>query len=123
MASVLETKINRIDTNVKNALAAIADKGVTVPEGSNSDSLAALIAAIEAGGGVSQLEVFTLVPSEDVNNSNTITVSHSLGKLPNLFVVFTYDAIEKSSYGVQFSVAYVPVFIVGSRNTCYFTNI
>ena len=38
-------------SNVTAALAAIAGKGVTVPNGSNSNSLASLIAAIEAGGG------------------------------------------------------------------------
>ena len=47
----VQTQIDRISRAVSAALAAIADKGVTVPDGSNSDSLAALIESIEAGGG------------------------------------------------------------------------
>lgn len=47
----VQTQIDRISGNVSAALSAIAGKGVTVPEGSNSDALAELIASIEAGGG------------------------------------------------------------------------
>ena len=48
----VQTQIDRISGNVSAALTAIADKGVTVPDGSTSDALAGLIASIEAGGGV-----------------------------------------------------------------------
>ena len=51
MASNLEPKINRIATAVTSALSALTAKGVTVPEGANVESLAALIESIEAGGG------------------------------------------------------------------------
>ena len=37
-------------SNVTAALAALAEKGVTVPDGANSDDLAELIGAIESGG-------------------------------------------------------------------------
>ena len=47
----VQTQIDRISGNVSAALAAIAEKGVTVPDGSNSDALAELILSIEAGGG------------------------------------------------------------------------
>lgn len=47
----VQTQIDRISGNVSAALSAIAEKGVTVPDGSNSDALASLIASIEAGGG------------------------------------------------------------------------
>lgn len=43
------TDVARIKGNITAALAAIADKGVTVPDGSTSDALASLIASIEAG--------------------------------------------------------------------------
>lgn len=45
MATNLENKINRVATNVTDALAAIAAKGVDI-SGMNSDNLAALIAAL-----------------------------------------------------------------------------
>ena len=51
MASNLEPKINRIATAVTSALSALTAKGVTVPEGANVESLAALIEGIETGGG------------------------------------------------------------------------
>ena len=47
----IATDVSRIKGNITAALAAIADKGVTVPDGSTSDALASLIASIEAGGG------------------------------------------------------------------------
>lgn len=47
----ISSEITRISGNVSDALAAIANKGVTVPSGSNSDDLATLIAQITGGGG------------------------------------------------------------------------
>ena len=47
----VQAQIDRISSNVTAALAKIAEKGVTVPSMANSDDLAELIAAIEAGGG------------------------------------------------------------------------
>lgn len=46
----ISSEISRISGNVSDALTAIANKGVTVPSGSNSDDLATLIGAIETGG-------------------------------------------------------------------------
>ena len=47
----VQTQIDRISGAVSAALAALTEKGVTVPAGTKVDGLAALIAAIEAGGG------------------------------------------------------------------------
>lgn len=47
----IATEKARIKGNVDAALAAIAGKGVTVPDGSTSDALEGLIKAIQAGGG------------------------------------------------------------------------
>ena len=98
-------------------VAAIEGKGVTVPDGTLLDGMAALIESIEAGGGGSQLEVITIVPSEKVDHGNPLTVSHGLGKLPNLYIVFTTDNIASNSYGIRFSAAYVPKFVVGGYNS------
>lgn len=77
-------------SNVTAALAAIADKGVTVPDGSNSDSLAALIAAIEAGGGG---EIIT--GSFIANSSGIVNVEHNLGKKPSfVFIYFEPTPLE-----------------------------
>lgn len=45
----IQTEINRISGNVTSALSAIADKGVSVPSGANSDDLATLIEQVETG--------------------------------------------------------------------------
>lgn len=47
----VQTQIDRISGAVSAALAALSEKGVEVPAGTKVDGLAALIAAIEAGGG------------------------------------------------------------------------
>ncbi len=49
MATNLENKISRVQTNVTKALAATAAKGVNVPADANSDDLESLILAIENG--------------------------------------------------------------------------
>ena len=47
----IQSEISRISGNVSDALTAIANKGVVIPHGSNSDDLASLIAQIPAGTG------------------------------------------------------------------------
>lgn len=42
----IQSEINRISGNVSDSLDAVAEKGVTVPQGANSDDLAGLIAII-----------------------------------------------------------------------------
>jgi hypothetical protein len=72
----VQSQVDRIDGNVKKALAKIAEKGVSVPDDANSDDLEALIAAIEAGGGeggadlgpFSQIVTGTITPSADMQN-------------------------------------------------------
>ena len=47
----IQSEITRIAGNVRDALSAIANKGVTVPSSSNSDDLASLIGQISTGSG------------------------------------------------------------------------
>lgn len=65
----VQTQIDRISGNVSAALAAIAEKGVTVPDGSTSDALAELIASIQAGVGINEIKIDsgTFTPAEDVS--------------------------------------------------------
>lgn len=48
MATDIEVQCQRIADNVRRALAAIAEKGGTVPDGANSNDLEELIAGIES---------------------------------------------------------------------------
>lgn len=97
----IQSEINRISGNVSSALAAIAEKGVSVPSGSKSDALAELIASIEAGGGglpegVSAMAYGTVVPAAD---GNTISLAHNLGVRPDFFVWWLDDAHSVESGG------------------------
>lgn len=74
----VQTQIDRISGAVSDALAALTDKGVTVPDGTTVDGLAALIAAIEAGGGAYKIGTFVLaeenyspcIPIEDAKSDD-----------------------------------------------------
>lgn len=46
----ISSEISRISGNVSDALSAISNKGVTVPQGANSDDLSDLIMQISSGG-------------------------------------------------------------------------
>ena len=73
----VQSEITRISGNVTAALAAIANKGVTVPDGSTSDALAELIASIEVGGG----GTITATTPKDVNfydYNGTLLYSYTL---------------------------------------------
>lgn len=75
----IASKLGVEKTNVTAALAAIAEKGVTVPDGSTSDALAGLIASIEAGG--AKVALGTYVPTSNVANAK---IAHNLGVIPDL---------------------------------------
>ena len=90
----VQTQIDRISGAVSAALAALTEKGVTVPDGTKVDGLATLIAAIESGGGSDNVDLsgfpniskvktgsFTLT-----SNARKYEVSHGLGELPKIFV-------------------------------------
>lgn len=77
----IQTELTRI-TNAKAAIkAAIEGKGVTVPDATLLDGMAALIDSIPAGGGM-KVEVFSLTPAEQISSvkyeigETTITKPH-----------------------------------------------
>ena len=92
----IQTELTRI-TNAKAAIkTAIEGKGVTVPDGTLLDGMAALIEAIQAGGGGdicgSKYVCGTFTPSEDI--TTTYTVNHDPltereTKTPDLIFLWT----------------------------------
>lgn len=104
----VQSEINRISGNVTAALAAIAEKGVTVDSGSTSDDLATLITAIEAGsGGESEIISGSYTAAED---SGFFTIVHNCGKIPRAIVVElagVHSQYDLHSYGTPLSCMYL----------------
>lgn len=94
--------VARIKGNITAALAAIADKGVTVPDGSTSDALAGLIASIEAGGGLA-VRYGTVTIAE---SSIYVKIEHDLGRIPVFYMAAILpvdsNSFDKASDGLLF---------------------
>ena len=83
----VQSEITRLE-NAKAAIkAAIEGKGVTVPDATLLDGMAALIESIQAGGGAIYTESIT--PSEAIESSHY--VRHNLGVVPNFAAMYTLD--------------------------------
>lgn len=100
----VQTQIDRISGNVSAALSAIAEKGVTVPDGSTSDALHDLILSIEAGGsasGFAKVATGTIILSSSLNS---ITIEHGLGQVPDFAIAYNqtgyadFDGSSSSAY-------------------------
>ena len=83
----IQTELTRI-TNAKAAIkTAVEGKGVTVPDGTLLDGMAALIESIEAGGGTIYTE--SIIPAEA--QSADLYITHNLGVVPNFAAMYTLD--------------------------------
>lgn len=87
----IQTDLTRIK-NAKAAIkAAIEGKGVTVPDATLLDGMAALIESIEAGGGA-KITTGTLVPLDQ-----TIEIVHGLGVIPDYFIFYIEETRAETS--------------------------
>ena len=88
----IQTELTRV-INAKAAIkTAIEGKGVTVPDGTLLDGMAALIDSIDAGGGGGgNIVAGTYTPAS--TQTNRVTVTHNLGKKPTgvLFAKYHQD--------------------------------
>lgn len=90
----IQTELTRI-TNAKAAVkAAIEGKGVTVPEGTKLDGMAALVEAIEAGGGASGITLGVYIPAA---TGYAHTIEHGLGVVPKLFAICAGSYVDSGS--------------------------
>ena len=95
----IQTELTRI-TNAKAAIkTAIEGKGVTVPDGTLLDGMAALIESIEAGGG-GNIVAGSFTPT---SNMKTFKVNHNFNTKDICFVVFMSDNKAYVSRGVLYS--------------------
>ena len=124
----IQTELTRI-TNAKAAIkTAIEGKGVTVPDGTMLDGMAALIAGIEAGGGAG-FATGTLTFNESQGIDSNLTVTHNLGFAPNHILWFIIETEAKSSdmfnannYPVSFEYISKEAYLVSSGGSSGTTN-
>lgn len=103
----IQTELTRI-TNAKAAIkTAIEGKGVTVPDGTLLDGMAALIEAIEAGGGGIPIYTKNIVFAEDVKSKYTVNVSDILFAPDRNTWWFVIKTSESDDYGLHATV-YIP---------------
>ena len=98
--------LSRVKSNITAALSAIAEKGVTVPDGSNSDALAELIASIEAGGG-GKFANGTITPARNISlgpgaNFEIETGFLSENKQVNFVLLLLNGAVASGQYNTHF---------------------
>ena len=103
----IQTELTRL-TNAKAAIqTAIEGKGVTVPEATLLDGMAALIDAIEAGGGGNvTCKIGTVTPEADILLMDSpYTIQHNLGRIPKAFFIYasSRDAWGSDIYSVLFA--------------------
>ena len=112
----VQTEITRIES-AKTAIAtAIEGKGVTVPEGTKLDGLAALVEAISAGGGMNFV-TGTFTTTDDITSN--IVITHDLGVKPQLFFVACSQNTKQAYSGSSPEVMVFAYFIIGNDKTRY----
>ena len=95
----IQTELTRL-TNAKAAIkTAIEGKGVTVPDGTLLDGMAALIESIEAGGG-GNIVAGSFTPT---SNMKTFKVNHNFNTEDICFVVFMSNNKAYVARGVLYS--------------------
>ena len=97
----IQTDLTRIK-NAKAAIkAAIEGKGVTVPDGTMLDGMAALIEGIQAGGGESvEISKGKIVPNENIlcTKASPYSILHGLSGEPDLFFLFAAGSTYNTQY-------------------------
>lgn len=94
----VQTEISRLESAKQAIASAIANKGVTVPDGTMLDGMAALIESIVAGGGGEGYKVATgsFTPTSANIYSNPITVS-GIGFSPKVVILAVTASVTDSS--------------------------
>lgn len=93
----VQTEIDRLESAKEAIATAITGKGVTVPDGTMIDGMAALIASIEAGsGGGASATGLSILDTGTVTYStsmafNMIKITHNSGVIPRAFWMHTTD--------------------------------
>lgn len=108
----IASDVTRIESAKAAIKAAIEGKGVTVPDATLLDGMAALIESIEEGGGGVKIASGTIVLSEP---SSRVQFIHELGEPVNFFSIFTTESSATSATGL-FSALISRNRCIASRN-------
>ena len=112
----IQTELTRI-TNAKAAIkTAIEGKGVTVPDATLLDGMAALIESIQAGGGGYEVTYGIITPAAD---STTISWEHGLSKAPNFGMIFLSIGYSVTDYANMLRAFYKRYTFSGAVNEYY----
>ena len=115
----VQTEITRIES-AKTAIAtAIEGKGVTVPEGTKLDGMAALVEAISAGGGMNFV-TGTFTTTDDITSN--IVITHDLGVKPQLFFVACSKDTERAYSGNPPKVMVFAYFMMDNNKKIYLSR-
>ena len=90
----IQTELTRLTTSKNAIVSAIEGKGVDVPSGAKLDALAALVEAIQAGGGA-KIETGEFTMPADAQYYD---VSHSLGVAPKIILCWVKDSETTAGY-------------------------
>ena len=122
----IQTELTRL-TNAKAAIkAAIEGKGVTVPDGTLLDGMAALIEAIQAGGGY-EITTGHFMPAE---TTTSLSWEHGLSTTPSLVLIYLRkgSSLTNSMNVVRMSYQYINIntntqqtgaYAIATRNAAY----
>ncbi len=87
------SEVNRLKDAKTAIKTAIEGKGVTVPDATMLEGMAALIDSIEAGG---KFATGTITPTDDT--SGGITITHNMGVIPKIALCFR-EIVSTSGFG------------------------
>ena len=114
----IQTELTRL-TNAKAAIkAAIEGKGVTVPEATLLDGMAALIESIQAGGsgGLGEVTYGTITPAD--MQADTLEIEHGLGVKP-MFVLICAKDSQNKVYSASSPTGQSFIYAIKNMNSSY----
>lgn len=109
----IQTELTRLQSAKAAIKAAIEGKGVTVPDATLLDGMAALIESIEAGGGSVKVSTGTFTTTDDITSD--IVITHNLGVKPKLMCVI-YSNVENFTQSRPSALAFVFLLKYGANN-------
>ena len=110
----IQTELTRIINAKASIKAAVEGKGVTVPDGTLLDGMAALIESIEDSGGGGIVYTSGTLVFSSITKCSGYELTHGLGQIPQIFII-----TSKFQGGSDFSLHYYTEINESLRNLGY----